>query len=128
MKKSRPKILIVDDEPELARSLCELLTREGFDCAAANSGHEMLGALEKMAPELIVIDYLMPKFNGVEAITAIRGNSKYRGLPVILTSASKEPSARPSVWDSFLPKPFTLETFVRAVRTQLSEKRAKDKR
>jgi CheY-like chemotaxis protein len=122
MKERRPKILVVDDELELTSMLCELLKQEGFECVTANSGHEMLGVLEKSSPELIVIDYMMPAFNGVEAITAIRGNSKFRGLPVILMSASKEPSARPSVWDSFLPKPFSIESFVGAVRKQLSGK------
>ena len=115
----RRKILIVDDEQDLVEMMSYLLRSEGYETECALNGHEMLERLAGSRPDLILLDYMMPAFNGVEALTAAAGRPFMRGLPVILMSASKEPKFEGRLWTDFLPKPFDIEVLLRKVRQHL---------
>jgi len=73
---ARCSILVIDDDPDCRDILCEMLAEEGHDCRAAAGGRAGLRELERSPVDLAVIDMLMPEFDGVETIMAVR-----RGWP-----------------------------------------------
>ncbi len=60
------RILIVDDEPSIVISLEYLMAREGFEVAVAGDGEAALAAVAARAPDLVILDVVMPKLNGFE--------------------------------------------------------------
>jgi CheY-like chemotaxis protein len=60
-------------------------------------------------PDLILIDYMMPGFNGVEALERVHLNQLLQDVPIVLMSASKEPPSTKKLWTYFLKKPFDIE-------------------
>ena len=76
------KILVVDDDEGLRDLFKEVLTDEGYQVLTAKNGKEALQKLEKEKPDLIVLDIVMPKMDGMEALGRIIGKDK--SVPVIL--------------------------------------------
>ncbi len=87
MKKQ--KILVVDDDREILFSLSKLLEYDGFEVVQARDGLEALEQLEKEKPDLILLDIMMPKLDGISALMKIRENNH---LPVIVLSAKTQDS------------------------------------
>ena len=82
-------ILVVDDNKEIVYSISELLKYEGYQVVKAYDGMEALKALETNQIDLILLDVMMPKLNGLSALMKLREN--YR-IPVIILSAKTEES------------------------------------
>jgi len=86
-----PKILLVDDVDlflELERSYLEGC---GYDLVTASSGEETLQRLDRIAPDVLLLDYYMPGINGDEVCRLIRENSKWEKLPVLMVTAAGKP-------------------------------------
>ena len=110
------KILVVDDEIDIAESIASLLESEGYICLVVNDGAEALKKLETEIPDLLIIDVMMPIVTGTEVVKEIRKQSKLKNLPILLMSASKEPSALGDMkWDNFLRKPFDIDELISEV-------------
>ena len=85
------KVLIVDDSPTERYFLMELLTRNGFAVSAAENAEEALIKVKTSAPDLILMDVVMPGLNGFQATRAISRDPETRTIPIILcTSKSQE--------------------------------------
>jgi DNA-binding response OmpR family regulator len=85
------KILIAEDEGHIARLVIFKLEREGYEVTWAQDGGELLSKLENMIPDLVILDVMMPVLNGFEVLKKIRGDDRYKSLPVImLTSKSQD--------------------------------------
>ena len=80
-------ILVVDDNKEIVYSISELLKYEGYNTVKAYDGMEALKALEANRIDLILLDVMMPRMNGLSALMKLR--EKYR-IPVIILSAKTE--------------------------------------
>ena len=78
------KILIVDDEPEQTRLLARILTRDGYDVAVAHHAQEGLRRARDSAPDLILLDVVMPGMNGWEVLAHLR---EFSSVPVIMLTA-----------------------------------------
>ena len=89
----RETVLVVDDSREIVYSLSELLKYEGYHVVKAYDGMEALDALEKEKIDLILLDVMMPKMNGLSALMKLR--EQYR-IPVIILSAKTEESDKVS--------------------------------
>ena len=85
----KQKILVVDDDKEILFSLSKLLEYDGFEVVQARDGLEALEQLEKEKPELIILDVMMPKLDGISALMKIRESNH---LPVIVLSAKTQDS------------------------------------
>jgi DNA-binding response OmpR family regulator len=85
----KQKILVVDDDKEILFSMSKLLEFEGFEVWNARDGLEALDVLEKAAPDLIILDIMMPKLDGIAALMKIRESSH---IPVIILSAKTQDS------------------------------------
>ncbi|MEM9137216.1 MAG: response regulator [Cyanobacteria bacterium P01_F01_bin.42] len=105
---NKSKILIVDDEPMIRRILSTRLTMAGYDVALATDGEEALKTFKKEAPDLIVLDVMMPKLNGLEVCQELR---KTTDIPIIMLTALGDVADRITGLqlgaDDYLPKPFS---------------------
>ena len=77
------RILIVEDTPIIREPMARLLRAEGFAVACAANGVEAFAALERSAADLVLLDVLMPKMNGVAFLEAFRADPRWADVPVI---------------------------------------------
>ena len=82
----KPKILIVDDEEILRRIYSDRLTFEGFDVDSAADGEAALSKIKSSAPNLVLLDILMPKLNGLQVLEQLNANPELKKIPVIVLS------------------------------------------
>ena len=84
MKKT---VLIADDEPNIVAAIEFLLKQRGYDVHIAQDGGEALRAIERVLPDLIVLDVMMPQTSGYEVCQAIRSRPDWRHIKVVMLSA-----------------------------------------
>ena len=117
------KILIVDDEPNIVISLEFLMRREGFEVTVARDGEEALGAIAQENPDLVLLDVMMPKFNGFEVCEKVRANPEYAGMRIImLTAKGREAEVSKGLSlgaDGYITKPFSTRDLVEQVKNLL---------
>ena len=78
------RILIVDDDPLIARMYENKLKTDGYDVSVAFNGEEALAGAIKNPPDLIFLDVMMPKMNGVEVLKIMRGDDRTKNIPVLV--------------------------------------------
>ncbi len=83
-----PRILVVDDDPLIRRTVAELLLDEGYAVDQAGDGAEALGLMRDIAPNAIVLDLMMPVLDGWQFVDRIRGVPEYRDVPIVVMSAT----------------------------------------
>ncbi|UCV17983.1 response regulator transcription factor [Ferribacterium limneticum] len=117
------KILIVDDEPNIVISLEFLMKKEGFAVAVACDGEEALAKVASFAPDLILLDVMMPKKSGFEVCEALRADQKNAGvLIVMLTAKGRDTEVAKGLAmgaDAYVTKPFSTKDLVARVKTML---------
>ena len=113
-------ILVVDDNKEIVYSISELLKYEGYEVVKAYDGMEALRALEEHEINLILLDVMMPKLNGLSALMKVRERLK---TPVIILSAKTEESDKVSGLmlgaDDYIEKPYSPAELIARVKAQL---------
>lgn len=82
-----PKVLVIEDDPQIARVVQLKLTNNGFDVALAPDGGAGLAAVRELRPDLVLLDVMMPVMDGYEVLRAIRSQPEFAGLPVIMLTA-----------------------------------------
>jgi CheY-like chemotaxis protein len=118
------KILIVDDEKDIVEFVSARLLREGYRIAVAYDGEEALERVKSDDPDLIVLDLMMPKLNGLEVLKQVRENFNDKWRPVIIVSGNAELESIKKCYsleaDHYLTKPCTMENLVRGIQTMIS--------
>ena len=113
-------ILVVDDNKEIVYSISELLKYEGYQVVKAYDGMEALNALEKNKIDLILLDVMMPKMNGLSALMKMREKSR---IPVIILSAKNEESDKVSGLtlgaDDYIEKPYNPAELIARIKAHL---------
>ncbi len=113
-------ILVVDDNKEIVYSISELLKYEGYQVIKAYDGMEALRVLEEHKVDLILLDVMMPRLNGLSALMKLREN--YR-IPVIILSAKTEESDKVSGLvlgaDDYVEKPYNPAELMARVKAHL---------
>lgn len=89
---SKVKVLIAEDDPDLLEVLRLTFDREGWNTVAAVNGTEALAAARRHAPDVAVLDVMMPEKDGLEVCRELRGDSATRHLPIIMLTAKSEES------------------------------------
>lgn len=116
-------ILIADDEPNQLELLAYNLSLEGFAVHRASDGKEALEKIEDLSPDLVILDWMMPIYSGIDLCRKLRERSETRGLPVIMLSARGEDSDRTlgldTGADDYLTKPFSPKELVARVKALL---------
>jgi two-component system alkaline phosphatase synthesis response regulator PhoP len=118
------KILVVDDEPHLIRSLTFILAKEGHELSMALDGEEALKKIAENKPDLIFLDIMMPKKNGYEVCETIRSVAELRDIYIIMLSAKGWDIDRAKATtvgaNEFMSKPFSPLEVVARVRKAFS--------
>ena len=123
----QPRILIVDDEPNIVISLEYLMKREGWETAVAADGEAALAALERGRPELVILDVMLPRMNGFEVCRRIRADPRWRGLRILmLTAKGRDTEVEKGLGlgaDAYVTKPFSTKDLVARIRELLPSAR-----
>lgn len=110
------RVLVVDDEPNIVMSLEFLMKRAGFEVSVARNGREALQALDGTPPDLLLLDVMMPEFDGYEVCERIRRHSKWDGTRIImLTARGREAERQRGLGlgaDLYVTKPFSTRELV----------------
>ena len=118
------RILIVDDEPNIIASLEFLLGRGGYDVRVARNGEEALSEAERFAPELVLLDVMMPKLNGYEVCQRLRQGPAGRLMKIVmLTARGRDVDVRKGMAlgaDLYVTKPFSTKDLVARVKELLA--------
>lgn len=122
------RILIVDDEAPIATLLEQALVQEGFEVAHATDGMEAMNRLHAFRPDVVIMDIMMPRLDGVQTTRLLRRNRTYADTIVIALSARTDQAVRDAMRDAgadlYMRKPFTIARLVEHVH-HLLEQRAK---
>jgi len=124
------KILIVDDEPFNLDLLEQELEDQGYVIERANDGAEALEKVPSFEPDVILLDYMMPKMNGLEVLKHLREDERHKGIPVILLTAkaTREDKVRglDGGADDYVVKPFDSFELLSRVRAMVRIKEMHD--
>src|SRR5215467_6837610 len=116
----RPRILIVDDEPQITRTLRTSLSMHGYEIHVANDGEAGLEAFKTSKPDLVITDLSMPKMTGIELCEHIRDRSQ---VPIIVLSVRGEDKHKVEALDKgaddYVTKPFSINELLARIRANL---------
>ena len=116
------RILVVDDDASLAEMLTIVLQGEGFETTVVGDGPAALPALRESAPDLVLLDLMLPGMNGIDVCRAIRAES---GVPVVMLTAKTDTVdvvlGLESGADDYVVKPFKPKELVARIRARLRE-------
>ena len=118
-----PKVLIVDDEPDVVRLIEFRLQKEGLDVVSCGDGRTALKLLDDEKPDLMILDIMMPLLDGMEVLRQIRSHRTTSRIPVIMLTAktaSVTVDEARQLWVSdYIMKPFDPEKLVAKVKKAL---------
>ncbi len=116
-------VLIVDDSPTEQHVFCEMLEKDGFDTIVASDGIEAIETAERVQPQVIVMDVVMPGMNGFQATRKLAKSPATQSIPVVIVSTKGLETDR--IWGlrqgaaEYLVKPVGSDELLSAVRSVL---------
>ena len=117
------RVLIVEDEEALATLLEYNLGQEKFDVTLAADGEEGILKIEENPPDVVILDWMLPKISGIEICRRIRSRPETRNIPIIMLTARSEEADRirglETGADDYLTKPFSTNELIARVRAVL---------
>jgi DNA-binding response OmpR family regulator len=117
------RVLVVEDDPDIAQLVAHYLEKAGFTTEIASSGRDALASVAAQPPDLLVLDLMLPQVDGLEICRVVRGNTATAGVPIIMLTARAEESDRivglEIGADDYLAKPFSPGELVARVRALL---------
>ncbi len=116
---SLPRILVVDDEPDLRFLLRRVFEAAGHAVSEAGNGADALTSVRRSPPDLVVTDMMMPVMGGVELIRRLRSDPTMRDIPIVAVSGHGHLAAQA---DAVVPKPFHPHALLGAVNALLARK------
>lgn len=123
MNINNPTVLLVEDEVSQREVLTYNLEAEGFTVVSAGSGDEALLMVEEHAPDVIVLDWMLPGVSGIEVCRRLKVAPATRGIPVLMISARSEEVDRvrglETGADDYVVKPYSVVELLARVRNQL---------
>ena len=117
------RVLVVEDDPDIAELVARYLEKAGYTTARVSSGRDALDAVRAKAPDLIVLDVMLPHVDGLEVCRLLRANDHTASIPIIMLTARADESERivglEIGADDYLAKPFSPNELVARVRALL---------
>ena len=115
------RVLLVEDEPGLARAVADNLREEGYEVEVLDRGDEVVGAVRREAPDLLILDVMLPGRSGFEVVRELRDAGER--LPILLLTARGDVTDRVRGLelgaDDYLPKPFAMAELLARARALL---------
>ena len=122
---AKRKVLVVDDEPSIAKILRKQLEVAGFDVTVAVDGEEGFNKVREWRPELVLLDVMLPKINGHEVCKLLKADPELKAIPVIMLTAKTQRQdqdlAQQQGADAFLTKPFQLSELLAKAKSLLGQ-------
>ena len=116
----RRPVLVIEDEPNIAEAIRFILARDGWEVLTHARGHDALARIEAAAPQLLILDVMLPGRNGLEILQTLRNHPHLAALPVImLTARGQMPDREAALRNGaslFMAKPFANADLLQAVR------------
>ena len=126
MQKEKIKILIVDDEPDILEILKLNLQNEGYKVSTAENGKKALKKADKINPDLIVLDLMMPIMDGIETCERLRLDSRYKNTLIMFLTARAEDYSQIAALDvgadDYINKPVKPRVFLSKIKSLLRRK------
>jgi two-component system phosphate regulon response regulator PhoB len=123
----RPSVLLVEDEPAQRAVLSYNLEAEGFEVRTADNGEDALALIAEEAPDLILLDWMMPHVSGIEVCRRLKARPETRGIPVIMLSARSEEVDKvrglETGADDYVIKPYSIVELMARLRAHLRRNR-----
>lgn len=127
MTAATPLVLIVEDEPAQREVLAYNLRAEGFRVTLAHDGEEALAQVRDEVPDLVVLDWMMPRLSGLEVCRQLKAERATRAVPIIMLSARSEEGDRVRGLDigadDYVSKPYAVGELIARVRANLRRSR-----
>jgi two-component system, OmpR family, phosphate regulon response regulator PhoB len=127
MSRQAPCVLVVEDEGAQREVLHYNLEAEGFDVVVADNGEDALLLVQEEQPDLIVLDWMLPKVSGIEVCRQVKADPSTRNIPIIMLSARSEEVDRvrglETGADDYVVKPYSVVELMARLRTQLRRTR-----
>jgi DNA-binding response OmpR family regulator len=105
------KILLVDDEPYIIKSLSFVLEKKGYNVLCANNGDDAIDKIKSYKPDLVLLDVMMPKKNGYDVCVEVRKYQEFRDLYIIMLTAKSQDVDKEKGFQAganeYLTKPFS---------------------
>ena len=119
------RILVVDDEPEIAFLIKRRLIKNGYEVFMAHDGASALSLVKKERPDVIILDIMMPEPDGLQVCRTLKQDPQYRSVPIILLSARDQQkdkdAGQQAGADMYITKPFEPDDLMRNVKALLGE-------
>jgi two-component system phosphate regulon response regulator PhoB len=119
----KAKIFIVEDEPSIATLVKYNLEKENYIVFTSNNGEEGLKEIKKTEPDLVLLDWMLPDLSGIDICNALRKESKYKNLPIIMLTAKNQEEDKVlglnKGADDYLVKPFSHKELIARVKALL---------
>jgi len=123
-KNSKKRILLVEDEKDMAYAVTLQLEAKGYEVIAASDGHEGLEKARVKKPDLIILDLMLPKIDGYKVCRMLKFDSKYNNIPIILFTARAQDAdkkiGREVGADAYITKPFEPKALLDKIRELLA--------
>jgi CheY-like chemotaxis protein len=116
---SGARVLVVDDDAEIADTMAEVLSFEGYSVAVARDGIDALTRIPQFDPDVILLDLMMPRMSGFEVLERLREDQ--RSTPVVVVSANQGREASELKVAARVGKPFALSQLLDAVTAALDQ-------
>jgi len=128
VNRDRPCVLLVEDEAAQRQMLSYNLEADGYQVVMAEDGEEALLVAAETSPDVIVLDWMMPRVSGIEVCRQLKTRAETRGVPIIMLSARSEEVDRvrglETGADDYVVKPYSVVELMARVRAQLRRTRA----
>jgi DNA-binding response OmpR family regulator len=117
------RILVAEDDPDIASLLGHYLQRAGFEPDLVSSGRDVLPRIKKAPPDLLLLDIMLPGVDGLEVCRSVRGDEQTSAIPIIMITAKGEESDRivglELGADDYITKPFSPNEVIARIRALL---------
>ena len=114
------KVLLIEDEPNIIEAVSFILSRDGWEVTTHAHGHDAMDAVRRRAPDLIILDVMLPGKSGYDILSEMREDAKFAETPVLMLTArgqtrDREMAERAGA-DRYMTKPFSNADVLDAVR------------
>ncbi len=117
------KILVIEDDEDILELIKVNLTREGFTVLTAGDGHVGLQLAQSRRPDLVVLDLMLPRLDGMEVCRQLKRDPRAAGVPIVMLTAKSEEgdivTGLELGADDYVTKPFSVKVLVSRIRTAL---------
>ena len=123
--KLAPTVMVIDDSISTRRALSQVMKDAGYEIMTAKDGIEAIGLMEKKSPSIILVDFEMPRMNGIELTSHVRGTEQLKHIPIIMITSRSTDKHKQLAFDMgvnrYTTKPFSEDILLDDVASLLSE-------